>query len=200
MGFAHTLSSTWESKAGTPHPEPSRHQWQQGPQAGVWADSVEKTQRIRLSPVSPPLSAPAPLAPLSTGPESPRNQGSVSVTAWLNTCIIDRHRDLKQQYCQLLLYTSVFEAWVRWIHFLWGKNIYICQNWCGEHKKIRPPLPPPDNTHTHTQLQTRMLLQMNSTRQMDQVIPTLYKLLRKIEKRIAPGSLQRLLRPEPRAR
>lgn len=83
-----------------------------------------------------------------------------------------------------------------------GEKKYICQNWCGEHKKrLKYALHShPLTTHTHTELQTRMLLQMNSTRQMDQVIPTLYKLLQKIEKRIAPGSLQRLLRPEPRTR
>ena len=86
---------------------------------------------------------------------------------------------------------SVGEKYIYMPKLVWGAQ---------EKTEICPPLPPPDNTHTHTQLQTRMLLQMNSTRQMDQVIPTLYKLLRKIEKRIAPDSLQRLLRPEPRAR
>ena len=78
-----------------------------------------------------------------------------------------------------------------------GGKIYICQNWCGEHKKrLKYALHShPLTTHTHTELQTRMLLQMNSTRQMDQVIPTLYKLLTEDRKKDSSGLLAEAATP-----
>ena len=78
-----------------------------------------------------------------------------------------------------------------------GEKIYICQNWCGEHKKrLKYALHShPLTTHTHTELQTRMLLQMNSTRQMDQVIPTLYKLLTEDRKKDSSGLLAEAATP-----
>lgn len=78
-----------------------------------------------------------------------------------------------------------------------GEKKYICQNWCGEHKKrLKYALHShPLTTHTHTELQTRMLLQMNSTRQMDQVIPTLYKLLTEDRKKDSSGLLAEAATP-----
>lgn len=48
---------------------------------------------------------------------------------------------------------SVFEAWVKWIHFLWGKKKYIYAKWCGEkqyEKRLKYTLHThPLTTHTH---------------------------------------------------